>query len=234
VYLFYLDECANMDMSVASQRVAPWFVLTAAGIRDDCWLALDAALTALKKQTFPDLDPRLIEIKTTHLRAYGTPRAISPWAELPRSRIVDFGESFYRLYEQFDVRLFHVALEKKHHARLGPDRPPVFECTYNAMLDALNTFLLAHDEIGVCFLDEFKGLERQVVARYTWRRRLSSTHTLFRIIEPPTMVQSQTSQLIAFADVAAYNVYRRFREADPDYAYFRRLLPHTETVVVLP
>ncbi len=221
-------------MSTASRRAAPWFVLTAAAIRDERWLALDAELTALKRQTFPDLDPAAVEIKTSRLRAYGTPRAVLPWAGLSRRRIVNFVEEFYGLYERFEVRLFHVALEKERYARLEPAGPPVFERVYDAMLDALNAFLLANDEIGVCYLDEFKGVERQVVARYTWRRRLRASWAPFRIIEPPTMVQSHTSQLIALADVAAYNVYRCFRESDPDYPYFRRLLPITELIVPLP
>lgn len=234
MYLFYLDESANPDMSAASQRIAPWFVLTAAGIRDDRWLSLDAALTALKKEAFPALDPATIEIKAAHLRAHGTPRAVSPWAALHRSQIVAFVEGFYRLYEQFDIRLFHVALEKKRYTEAEASGLSVFERTYNAMLDALNDFLIEGDQIGVCFLDEFKGLERQVVARYTWRRRFARQRASFRIVEPPTMVQSRTSQSIAFADVAAYNVYRRFREADPNYAYFQRLLPYAEAIVSLP
>ena len=39
---------------------------------------------------------------------------------------------------------------------------------------------------------------------------------------PATAIQSNDVQL---ADLLAYNVYRAFRDEDPDYSYFRTILP---------
>ena len=90
--------------------------------------------------------------------------------------------------------------------------------------------------MGLCFLDEFKGMERQVISWYTWRRRRGgeTARTVARIIERPVFVVSRDSQMISLADIFIYNVYRQFRENDPAYPYFVRLRPQLIELFRLP
>jgi hypothetical protein len=82
VYLFYVDESGNAQMNALSVAAYPWFTLGAVGILDSQWWAINTELTALKEQYFPGVPPRDVEIKSTALRSWGTPRAKWPWTLL--------------------------------------------------------------------------------------------------------------------------------------------------------
>lgn len=45
------------------------------------------------------------------------------------------------------------------------------------------------------------------------------------IVEYPFFTRSELSNGVQLADLLAYNVYRTFRDEDPDYPYFRIILP---------
>ncbi|MBV8299057.1 MAG: DUF3800 domain-containing protein [Candidatus Eremiobacteraeota bacterium] len=46
-----------------------------------------------------------------------------------------------------------------------------------------------------------------------------------RVVERPYFHDSSRSNHIQLADIIAYNVLRRFRNGDPNYPYFTRILP---------
>ena len=46
------------------------------------------------------------------------------------------------------------------------------------------------------------------------------------IVEYPFFTRSELSNGVQLADLLAYNVYRAFRDEDPNYPYFRSILPH--------
>jgi len=56
--------------------------------------------------------------------------------------------------------------------------------------------------------------------------RPSSPETsVTRVVERPYFHDSSRSNHIQLADIIAYNVLRRFRNGDPNYPYFTRILP---------
>lgn len=236
MYLFYFDESGNAHMSARSLAVYPWFALGAVGIPDRRWRTVDSALTRLKECYFPTVPAREIEIRSTVLRSWGTPRAHWPWTLLNASQIHALVEEFYALYDDHDLSLFFAVLDKVAHSRTSPNPAHPYEVTFETLLRSINRFLVKRDEIGLCFLDEFKGMDRQVISRYTWRRRAGGAYAreIARIVEPPAFVVSRDSQMIALADVAIYNVYRRFRENDPAYPYFVRIQSRIVDLITLP
>ena len=46
------------------------------------------------------------------------------------------------------------------------------------------------------------------------------------IVEYPFFTRSELSNGVQLADLLAYNVYRAFRDEDPNYPYFRSILSH--------
>jgi len=236
LYLFYFDESGNARMNVKSVAAYPWFTLGAVGIHDSQWWAINTAMRALKMRYFPGIPVGKIEVKSTALRSWGTTRAKWPWTLLGAEQARSFVEEFYALYTDYDLPLFAAGLDKVTHRQGGPNPAHPYEVTFAALLQSINRFLAERNEVGLCFLDEFKGAEQQVISWYTWRRRRGgeTAGTVARIIERPAFVISRDSQMVSLADVFVYNVYRQFRENDPTYPYFVRLGPQLIELIRLP
>ncbi len=231
MYLFYFDESGNAQMNIKSVAAYPWFTLGAVGIHDSQWQAINSTLTALKAHYFPGVSLNKIEIKSVSLRGCGTRRAQWPWSLLTAGTARSFVEEFYAIYTNYDLPLFAAGLDKVAHRHSAPNPPHPYEATFAALLQSINRFLTDRNQVGLCFLDEFKGADRQVISWYTWRRW---TGEVGQIIERPAFMVSRDSQLISLADIFAYNVYRQFRENDPTYPYFARLGPQVVELISLP
>ncbi len=231
MYLFYFDESGNTRMNAKSLAAFPWFALGAVGIHVRHWWMINSALTDLKTRFFPGVPLCEIEIKSTALRSWGTPRARWPWSLLRADQAHDLVQELYALYAAYDLPLFAVGVDKIAHRQTSANPPHPYEMAFATLLQHIQQFLTEQNEIGLCFLDEFKGMDRQVIGWYTWRRQAGQVS---RIIERPAFVVSQESQMISLADVFIYNVYRRFREDDPTYPYFVRLAPQLRSLVRLP
>jgi hypothetical protein len=231
LYLFYFDESGNAQMNAKSVKAFPWFALGAVGIHDSQWRAINSTLTTLKAHYFPGAPTDEIEIKSTTLRARGTFRAKWPWTLMSASQASALTEDVYAIYADYGLPLFSAGLDKVAHAQAGPNPIHPYEVTFAALLRSINQFLAERNDVGLCFMDEFKGLDRQVISWYTWRHRTGEAE---RIIERPTFVVSRDSQMVSLADILVYNVYRRFRENDAAYPYFMRLAPQMVELVKLP
>ena len=236
MYLFYFDESGNAQMNARSIAAYPWFTLGAVGIPDSQWWAINAALTNLKTRYFPQVPAGKIEIKSAALRSWRTHRAQWPWTLLNAGQAQSFVEEFYAIYTNCDLPLFAAAVDKVAHRQIGPNQPHPYEIAFAAILQSINCFLNDRHELGLCFLDEFKGVDRQVISWYTWQRRAGgeTARSVARIIERPTFVVSRDSQMVSLADVFIYNVYRQFRENDPTCPYFVRLRSQLIKLIRLP
>jgi len=228
-------------MNAKSVAAYPWFTLGAVGIHDSQWWAINSTLTTLKTRYFPGVPVSEIEIKSTALRSWGTPRAKWPWTLLNAGQARSSVEEFYAIYADYDLPLFAAGLDKVAHRRIGTNPPHPYEVTFAALLQSINRFLTERNEaerneVGLCFLDEFKGVDRQVISWYTWRRRAGgeTARTVARIVERPAFIVSRDSQMVSVADIFIYNVYRQFRENDLTYPYFVRLLPQLIELIRLP
>jgi len=218
-------------MNAKSLATFPWFALGAVGIHVDHWWDINSTLTALKAHFFPGVAGHEIEIKSTALRSWGTPRATWPWTQLSNAQSRTLVNELYTLYAAYDLPLFAVGVDKIAHRRTNVNPAHPYELAFGALLRSIQQFLAKHNEIGLFFLDEFKGMDRQVIGWYTWRRQAGQAS---RIIERPTFVVSRESQMISLADIFVYNVYRQFRENDPAYSYFVRLAPQLKELIKLP
>jgi len=236
MYVFYFDESGNAQMNPQSIAAYPWFTLGAVGIHDRQWWAINSDLTALKQSYFPGVPVGEVEIKSTALRSQGTSRSQWPWTRLNSEQARTLSEGLYAIYVDYDLPLFAVGVDKVAHRRSGPNPAHPYEIAFAGLLQGISRFLAARSEIGVCFLDEFKGIDRQVISWYTWRQRAGGAiaQTVARIIERPAFVVSRDTQMISLADILAYNVHRQFRENDPTYPYFVRLQPQLVELLRLP
>ncbi len=237
MYLFYFDESGNPKVNKKSVTAQPWFALGAVGIHSSQWWAINSTLTTLKMRYFPGVPANEIEIKSSALRSWGTPRAKWPWILLNDSQAQSFVEELYAIYAAYDLPLFAVGLDKAAQLQIAPNNPPpLYEVALTALLQSINRFLTKHNKVGLCFLDEYTGVDKVVISWYNRQRRAGGdgARAIARIIEPPAFVVSSDSQMISLADVIIYNVYRQFRYNDPIYPYFARIRPQLIELIRLP
>ena len=69
-------------------------------------------------------------------------------------------------------------------------------------------------------LNQFIAMEHAALLRR------GNPNMLFpHVVEYPFFTRSKLSNGVQLADLLAYNVYRAFRDEDPDYPYFRSIIP---------
>ena len=235
MYFFYFDESGDATTNPKSLAARPWFVLAAAGFRDDRWLELNSTIVELKRSYFPELDPWDFEIKSTYIRAWGTQREVWPWTRemIAKGDLDSFVEKFYELYPRFEVILFFVAIDKPAHqakyTQAGMKPRHVYEYAFTNILERIDYFLGSmNNEVGLCFLDEFKGVQRMVISRYIWYRQRGTwvKGAIERVVEPPSFLNSKYSQMIALADIAVYNVFHAYMYSKPNYPFLQRIWPN--------
>jgi len=234
MHFFYIDESGIPSIARrALEKRPPWFVLTAAGFPSEQWHALNAAITDLKRKYFPGRNPWDVEIKSVYIRSWGTDRSEPPWSLLDRSALDAFVDEYYALYDTFGITLFSVAIDKPAHvakySKPGMQPRDPYEYAFTNILERIDLFLHRNDdEVGLCFLDEFKAAQRRIIARYIWYRRRGTwvKTVITNVVEPPSFVSSKSSQMISLADIAGYNVYHAYTYRKADYAFLGRIVPY--------
>lgn len=228
---FYADESGSFDLHDPGQ---PWVVFLAVGFHDDHWLTIHRAFTELKLTYFPARSPREIEIRSNDLRtALVHPRPGNPFSSLGASVLRRFGNDLYCAIDTLPFAWCGVAIYKAFaRERLNvDDGQTLFELAYRATVERLHRWCVEVDRVGRFFVDQ---RERNLDGRI--HRDIAKLHECFsdwttnheracRIVERPYFQDSRRSHHLQLADIVAYNVLRRFRENDPAYPYFARIMP---------
>ena len=240
MYLFYVDECGRPSLEDKALEADPWFVMAVVGVRADQWLSMDAEITRLKLAYFPAIKPIKIEIKSTNLRTYGRPYAVSPFNTLQRGQIVALVEELYAIYDRFKPPIFTVAINKLDHKRryaeMGkrPEHP--YQLAFKMLIERIDWFLehentnkpLDACEFGFVILDEYVGQYKITRSNLLWYQESGTfaKRSIRYVKEVPFFNVSEYSQLLTLPDLVAYNVYHRFRYDKPDYGFYLRIKPY--------
>lgn len=240
MYVFYFDECGRPSLEDKALDADPWFVMAAVGVRADQWLPIDAEITRLKQTYFPAIKPLKVEIKSTNLRAYGGKYPRWPFAELPREHMASLVNDLYALYDSFRPPLFTVTINKVEHKQkyssAGHRPEPPYQLAFKMLIERIDWFLeeqnegkpLEKSEFGFVILDEFVGQYKVTRSNLLWYQEsgtIAKPNINF-VKEVPFFNVSQYSQMLTLPDLAAYNVYHRFRYDKPIYPFFLRIKPH--------
>ncbi len=231
MHFFYFDESGTptLKRKWLETTTAPWFVLTAAGFPSEQWLDINSRITAIKSKYFPGWNPWDIEIKSVYIRSWGTDRSKPPWSHLEKENLDALVEDCYAIYTDFDITLWSVAIDQPSHVlKYGNRARHPYEYAFTNILERADLFLQrSPGRVGLCFLDEYKPLQRQVISRYAWYRREGTwvKTAIKNIVEPPQFVSSHASQMICLPDIAGYNVYHAYNYKKSDYKFFQRITP---------
>jgi len=240
MYLFYVDECGRPSLEDKALAADPWFVMCAVGIRADQWLAVDTEITHLKQTFFPGIKPTKVEIKSTNLRSYGGAHPRWPFSTLTRAQITALVERLYAIYDTYKPPIFTVTINRLEHKRkyteMGrrPDHP--YQLAFRMLIERMDWFLeeqnegraLEASEFGFVILDEYVGQYKVTRSNLLWYQESGTfaKGSIRFIKEVPFFNVSQYSQLLTLPDLAAYNVYHRFRYDKPNYPFYQRIKPY--------
>ncbi len=233
VLAFYADESGSFDPYDPGQ---PWVVFLAVGFNDDHWLTIDRAFDALKRAYFPARAAHEVEIRSNDLRtALSRPRAENPFSSLDAGALRRFGDDLYEVVEQLPFAWCGTAIHKAtvRQRFAVNDGHALFSLAYRATVERLHRWCLDEDQVGRLFVDQrennLHGKVHRGIAELHQRFGAWSTHNprACRVIERPYFHDSRRSHHLQLADIVAYNILRRFREHDPAYSYFARILPKT-------
>jgi len=238
MYLFYVDECGRPSLEDKSLSVDPWFVMAAVGVHSSQWLLIDAEITRLKRQYFPQVKkPLKVEFKSTNIRSAGGPYPRWPFSELHPAELQSLVDELYAIYDQFNLPLFTVAIQRAEHKQkytakgLRPDPP--YQLAFRMLVERIDWFLenqnqgksLQDSEFGFVILDEYVGQYKVTRSNLLWCQE-SGTFAkpgINFVKEVPFFNVSEYSQLLCLPDLVAYNVYHRFRYDKPDYPFYQRI-----------
>ena len=239
MYLFYIDESGNRDLGHIEQE--RFYVLTAVGMFEGHWKRFYYDLAFLKSKIIYRIEKSYgisldfatdAEVKSTLLRNEKARRThLFSLYQNDDERIVLVNE-FYSQLEKCNVVLISIVIDKKF---IVPDsrmanQQELHNKAWELLCERIESFMKEchpkHKAILVTDdTDKQKNIQTTRAHVNLYRNGASSGLTLRHIIEMPMFVSSATCVGVQLADLCCYNVYRRFKDNNPNYEFFKRIEP---------
>jgi len=159
---------------------------------------------------------------------------------LKREQILALVEQLYVIYDLYRPPIFTVTINKLEHKKKyseaghRPEHP--YQLAFKMLIERIDWFLeqqnegkaLQACEFGFVILDEYVGQYRVTRSNLLWYQESGTfaKPSIRFVKEVPFFNVSEYSQLLTLPDLAAYNVYHRFRYEKPGYPFFQRIKPY--------
>ena len=239
MYFFYVDESGNRDPS-SGTSIRPKdhiYVLLAVGLYERQWRPFELEISRLKLELahylHRDGNPRFgladCEVKSSWLRHTPSRSRYSPF--LAALHADDMGRLVEAYYDQLDTRnaVILASIIDKRELRADTTHEVMHRWAYELLLERIEHYMRQyhHRHQALIVMDDTNTQLNQFIAmEHAALLRRGNPNMLFpHIVEYPFFTRSELSNGVQLADLLAYNVYRAFRDEDPDYPYFRTILP---------
>ena len=239
MYIFYIDESGNRDINHLDQE--RFYVLTAVGMFEQHWkkFYFDIArpkrsiLNRINEEYSLNLDFATdAEVKSTLLRNVKA-RERHPFSnyQTPEERM-ELVEEFYSQLKKCHAIIVSVVIDKKYiqpASRLA-DQQELHNKAWEMLCERIESYMKEfHDKHRAILVtddtDKQKNLQTTRAHVNLYRNGATSGLILRHIIEMPMFVSSATCVGVQLADLCCYNVYRRFKDNNPEYEFFKRIEP---------
>lgn len=240
MYFFYIDESGNRDPlpGTANQPKDHIYVLLAVGLYERQWRPFELEISRLKLELAHFLDREGqgrfgladCEIKSSWLRHAPSRHRHSPFLAAlhpdDMSRLVD------AYYHQLDARnaVVLASVIDKRELRAGTTHEVMHRWAYELLLEQIEHFMRQyhHKHLALIVVDDTNiQLNRFLAMEHAALLRRGNPNMFFpHIVEYPFFSRSELSNGVQLADLLAYNVYRVFRDEDPQYPYFQSIRPY--------
>ncbi|MBU4272107.1 MAG: DUF3800 domain-containing protein [Planctomycetes bacterium] len=247
MYFFYVDESGNLDPTVSGERADGTsftkdhiYVLAAVSLYERRWHGFDKLLNRKKWELIDiiyhaKLLPSKLELADCEIKSTWTripkERAKRPFlANLTDTELRQLVDLYYHQLAHHYMRVFGVVVDKRHlHGWM--DSAKMHRKAWELLLERIEAFLREEHpkHQGVLITDDISKERNRSLAMkhaYIQSEGTAAGTWLSHIAEMPLFVRSELSNGVQLADLLAYNVYRCFRDENPDYPFFLQTLPH--------
>ncbi|HVA50200.1 MAG TPA: DUF3800 domain-containing protein [Pirellulales bacterium] len=247
MYFFYVDESGSLDPAAIGRRADGstfakdhLYVLAAVSLFERRWHGFEQTLNRRKRElceihrhtnpATPRLELADCELKSTWTRI-PKERAQRPFlANLTDGELTQLVELFYRQLDHHNMNIFAVVVDKRHlHGYMDAGR--MHRKAWELLLELIQKFLATEHpkHQGVILTDDISRQRNRSLAMkhaYFQSEGTSKGTRLTHIAEMPLFVRSELSNGVQLADLVAYNIYRCFRDQNPAYPFFARIVPY--------
>ena len=239
MYLFYIDETGNRDLShLETER---FYVLTAVGMFENHWKRFyqeihdlkEAIVARIQREHNVRLDVAVdTEVKSVYLRN-PVARKNHPFSALQtdeeRLRLT---EQFYAMLTSCKAVIISVVIDKGAVVQGSSlaDQGAIHLKAWELLCERIEFYMAeAHPKHKAILITDDTGTNRNrqtTVAQVRFYETGATSGQRFRhIVEMPLFVSSATCVGVQLAELCGYNVYRRFKHSDPDYPFYKRIVP---------
>ncbi len=239
MYLFYMDESGQREYSGPDR----YFVLTALGVQDRNWKALNNDILTLKQTYFRDVK---VEIKSSWLRfPHNRMRHYLEPYGITEDDLTEFVEKVYGALLGYDVVLIAAVIDKPQMRSnyVSPQQPS--SLAYGLVFERIEKFLAHQSEetYGSVIFDKITELEMKkrgyedLLAKQHLRYLEKGTPyiSINHIVEGLLFIPSHENNLLQVVDLCSYNIFRQFLDHGDEwdkanafshkYSYFERIEP---------
>lgn len=234
MYLFYIDESGNLDLSNSEKWL---YTMTAVGLFEHNWPKFyhpivqkkQCLIELIRQRTGIELRLSDCEVKSVRLRNPDR-RKESPFlSALTDEERVDLVDLYYSQMEDTNMVCVSVAIDKRcMHTHF--DQTRLHLKAWELLCERIENYMVEHHRKhrAILIVDDVSPQENNSLAnKHAFFLQSSTTANvpIRRIIEMPHFVRSELSEGVQLADLCAYNVYHSISYNKPEYAYFKRILP---------
>jgi len=235
MYLFYIDESGNLDISNHDSWL---YTLTAIGLFEHNWPKFYFPIAQRKrqlmnriyKQTGEQLKLHDCEVKSTQIRIQKRRAESKFLPSLTEDELTALVELYYSQMSIMKSVCISVAIDKR-------ELKPYFNQTklhlkaWELLCERIENYMREHHRKhrAILVVDDVSPHENISLAgkhAYFQEQSTSANLQLQRIIETPFFVRSELAEGVQLADLCAYNVYHSIVYQKPDYPFFQRILPY--------
>ena len=238
MYFFYLDESGSRDPSIGTPEKPKEhiYVLLAVGMYERQWRPFELEVSQLKLQLSEKLQQAgqgqfelaNCEVKSNWLRLPKERKKRSPFLHaLGQDDLRRLTDIYSDQVAKRNVVIIASVIDKRYlHSSITQER--LHNIAYEFLLERVQNYLKEYHwrHLGLIIMDDTdKKLNQSIAMRHASFQRDGNKNMGFpNIVEYPFFTRSELSNGVQLADQLAYNVYRAFRNEDPDYSYFKDLL----------
>ena len=236
MYLFYVDESGNLDVKCHPDH---WlYTLTAVGIFEHNWKKFYLPLVEKKRQLI-----ETIRQNTNRLLSLHECEVKSTWCRIPKQRKAksffldqlsdaertELADLYYSQIERVNGVCISVAIDKRElHSYM--DRGKLHSKAWELLCERIENYMReCHPKhCAVIIVDDVSPQTNAALAgkhAYFLEKYTTAGLSIRQILEMPLFVRSELSEGVQLADLCAYNVYRSIAYTNPEYPFFKRLLP---------
>lgn len=228
MFLFYIDDSGQVDYN---PKASEYFVYNALGFDSSKWNEINQQVVELKQKVFETPNSELLEIKSNWIRIPKEREKRWYLKKLAGEELKELSIGLLDIILNNDVTMIATVINKNNMLKEYGQK------AYHPNIYAMELLL---ERVSLFMNENYSGKQAMIIADkcsndiesllnknhvdhrnnhngYSWKN-------LSNIIENLLFVDSKYSNFIQLTDLCAYNIFRAFKDKDPEYEFFRKIL----------